>query len=235
MDNQQTRAVIWVSGTDISLLSDAINILSRELKGLYWVGVSGDQKNSVQCNGHTLPFIPIDEILKESCDYIILSGGAYNYPSIAKRLAIEGINENNLLPDKVICIPGFTVANYQHLRQSRLSIFSLNCFGGLISHLFCLPFRSPFVNLFCNEEQFVDMLDNDPRIGLSKRLVLKGTAYEQNLQFDYPIYDLNGLILNMNHYPDYEIAEKKWTERLQRVNWYNLLCLWHNEIGQSCK
>lgn len=127
-----------------------------------------------------------------------------------------------LLGDWIACIPGFTLEKYRHLQRSRLSIFSLNCFGGVISHTLGLPFLSPFVNMFLKEQEFIRFL-RAPRVYMEERLILKETKWQSDSGgFNYPVFTLGNIDLEMNHYPDFDEAIKIWEQRKARINWYNL-------------
>ena len=110
---------------------------------------------------------------------------------------------------------------YRQLQESKLSIFVRDCFGGILSHTLGLPFLSPFVNMFLNELEYIRFL-RSPRVYMEEKLIFQKTAFEKNLQFDYPIYTLGNISLHMNHYKNFDEAVAKWEERKKRINWYNL-------------
>ncbi len=133
--------------------------------------------------------------------------------------------EDKLLGDWIACIPGFTLDKYRKLQRSRLSIFSKNCFGGCISKMLGLPFRSPFVNLFLSEDDFLKFL-RAPHIYLEAEPhfeKLTGTSHEA--PDGYPLLSLGNIELNMMHYKKVDDAISKWNTRKQRINWYNLLAV----------
>ena len=136
--------------------------------------------------------------------------------------------EEKLLGDWIVTIPGFTLEKYRRLQRSRLSIFSINCFGGLISHTLGLPFRSPFVNMYFNDEEYIRLL-RAPRVYMEEHLHFKGTAWQSTLKFDYPIFTLGNIDIHMNHYHDFDEAVAKWNERKQKINWYNLFVTGYTE------
>lgn len=138
------------------------------------------------------------------------------------------LDADKLLGDWIVCIPGFTLQKYRQLQRSRLSIFSLNCFGGIISNHFGLPFLSPIVNMFFDEKEYIRFL-RSPRVYIEEKIFLSGTGYENNLKFNYPIYTLGNISLHMNHYRNFDEAVVKWNERKQRINWYNLFVTMYTE------
>ena len=47
--------------------------------------------------------------------------------------------------------------------------------------------------------------------------------YTPTVQIVFPTYLLGDVEINMNHYNNFDEAEKKWNERVKRINWENLL------------
>ena len=129
--------------------------------------------------------------------------------------------EEKLLGDWIVCIPGFALEKYRKLQRSRLSIFSMNCFGGMLSHTLGLPFLSPFVNLWLSEKNFIDLL-RAPRTFMEKNFLFKEMARQPDLNFDYPVVALDDIVIYMNHYRSFDAAVEKWNERKQRINWENI-------------
>ena len=135
--------------------------------------------------------------------------------------------EEKLLGDWIVCIPGFTLKKYRHLQRSRLSIFSMNCFGGCISNVFGLPFRSPFVNLQLLEQDFIKFL-REPHSYIEKephfeKMTNKFKWY--TLSSTVPLLSLEDISLNMTHYKKAEESISQWNDRKTRINWYNLLVI----------
>ena len=92
-----------------------------------------------------------------------------------------------------------------------------------------LPFRSPFVNLWLNEEDFIKFL-RAPRIYLEEEPHferLKDSSKEA--PNGYPLLSLGNISLNMMHYKEPDDAINKWNERKQRINWYNLIAITNTE------
>ena len=147
---------------------------------------------------------------------------------VTKDAARLNLPEEKLLGDWIVCIPGFTLDKYHRLQESELSIFTMNCFGGLLSHTLGLPFRSPFVNMFFREQDYLRFL-HEPRIYIKEQLTFKETLYDPNLKKNYPCVALRDINIHMNHYRDFEAALIKWNERKQKINWDNLFVTAYTE------
>lgn len=220
------RVLIWAEGRYIGELSMALERLHVLCDGIRLVGCASvdGAKPALPINGRVLPCVnPIPNI----ADYIVLTGNEYDYPTVLRRFTELGFEEKQLIADRTLAVPGFTFEKYAQLRALPPSILSMNCLGGLVCHLLCLPFNSPFVNLTLSEYDFIEALERDPRVSLHGELRYKGSF--RCWQFDYPVCDLNGLAVNMVHYREFSAAKAAWYERLQRVNWYNLVVMMATE------
>lgn len=224
------RILIWFQGSNSSFLVSAItNLFKNQDNNI--IGITGeiDVGKNFCINEKVIPFIPLDQVNNELTDYIVVSDVKIPFVNIMKIFLGKGFSEECVIDDRTICVPNFSFSKYKAIKKSKLSIISMNCAGGIVSHLFSLPFRSPFVNMFMNEDDFLSLLDNNPINSLFGELKLNSTRCETNSHIDYPVYELNGLLLNMNHYPDFYDAKCKWYERIQRINWYNLLVMMYTD------
>ena len=112
------------------------------------------------------------------------------------------------------------------LKKSKLSIISCNCFGGFLYHKFNLPFLSPLINMFIRAEQFIKMVSN---LKEYMKYPIKFYDIKRGASGITPVYLLNDIELNMNHYNNFDYAEAKWNERVKRINWDNLLIEMHTD------
>ena len=135
---------------------------------------------------------------------------------------------DKILFDWIVCIPGFTLEKYRKLQRSCLSIFAKNCFGGNISHTFGLLFRSPFVNLYLEQPEFIRFL-RAPRVYMEERLIFKEMQLQtEPLQgVEHAVFTLGNIELHFNHYD--KMDEHKFDERRKKINWYNLFVTMYTE------
>ncbi|SFL51258.1 Uncharacterized protein, DUF1919 family [Lachnospiraceae bacterium KH1T2] len=227
------KIALWIQGDDVQLAEFILNKISACIIDLIAISDTIDSQQSICINNMTVPFIPLNQLNSSMADYVILIKHDISYTESVKILEKKGFYEKNIISYKTICVPHFSFEKYKLLKESKLSILSLNCAGGIISHLFTLPFRSPFVNMFMNELDFLTLLEKNPMKSLSGELSLIDVGTNNNLGIDYPIFELNGFKIHMNHYSDFTYAKNKWYERMQRINWYNLLIIMYTDKKET--
>ena len=126
-----------------------------------------------------------------------------------------------LLGDWIVCIPGFTLDKYQTLQSSRLSIFSMNCFGNLILHLLALPFLSPLGNFgFLSSEDFIHFL-GAPCDYVKETPTFREQKDEDGIKHNFA--NLGDIVVSAYHYENFEDFIDMWERRKPRINWDNIL------------
>ena len=205
------RILIWAVSKDTEFLSDAINILESQHNGIEIIGKAVGEN--------------ISHLDKEVEVILVIGAKDFGMDKITQVARQLKLPEEKLLSDWIVCIPGFELEKYRRLQRSRLSIFSRQCFGGCISNMLGLPFRSPFVNLFLNDDDFLKFL-RAPHIYLEEEPHFeKLTSKSVEAPDGYPLLSLGNIYLNMMHYKEVDDAIAKWNERKHRINWYNLLVI----------
>ena len=144
---------------------------------------------------------------------------------IAKAARQLRLPEEKLLGDWIACIPGFMLKKYRQLQRSRLSIFSKNCFGGLISRTFGLPIRSPLWNLFVRNDLECLYLYQNIHACLEKKLTFLEMRWHDVMKRNHPVACLGNVGLMMVHHLDFETAEADWNKYKARINWFNLFVM----------
>ena len=91
--------------------------------------------------------------------------------------------------------------------------------GGVVSHELGLRFNSPTINLWFKPSEFIKFLSQ-----------LEHYLYDCEIQVDaessaecgYPVGRLDDINVYFTHYESFELAKKKWSERLKRLNMDNI-------------
>lgn len=114
---------------------------------------------------------------------------------------------------------------YRSLRRLRLrnrdfSLISNNCIAGIIYHDLGLPFRTPTINLFFENDDFFHFADN-LEYYLNCRIEEVHKA-----GISYPLGLLRRgeetVTVHFMHYDSFQQAAAKWAERAARIHWDNL-------------
>ena len=179
-------------------------------------------------NGKPVPFLDEKTLATVEYDIVIVGGVNVSMAAVLKDAARLGLDKDKIVLDRTICVPGFTLEKYKQLRHSQLSIISLVCWGGLAYHLFGLPFTSPTINMFFEEDDFLKLL-HDPHHYFDKELrfyKMKSTETEKNI---YPIFLLGDIQASMSHYKDVDKAREDWERRRLKINWFNTLVMMFTE------
>lgn len=124
----------------------------------------------------------------------------------------------------IICV----VVNslYESILRHRLhnhdfSILCSNCAGGVISHRLGKEFRSPTVNLWLRQRDFMK-LAADLKTYLSYDLEFVDSEY------DYPVARLHDVLIYFNHSKSAVEAAADWNRRKTRINYDNLFLLMYD-------
>ncbi len=157
----------------------------------------------------------IDHALLSEFDYLIMSQTIRETVEASKTFELIGIKPERVLSIEVFGAICFDFGSYVELHQKKVSIIASNCWGGFTYHSLKMPFYSPFINMFLEDEDYIRLLsDFDTYI---EQPLIPDTS-EKALKYDYPIGLLGDVRLHMNHYPDFDDAKKQWEKRLKRIN-----------------
>lgn len=230
------KVLLWVVSNDGRFFQGAMNILERQHNGLELVGVTAGAPIQLAKDGKIVSFVSLSEVDGGGGYDLLLVVGAkeIGMSKITKAARQLRLPEEKLLGDWIVCIPSFTLKKYRQLQRSRLSIFSVNCFGGMISNLLGLPFRSPFVNLYLDNEDFIKFL-RAPRIYLEERLFYKCQKLDSTKTIEFPVATLGNISINMMHYKTFEESVEMWERRKPRINWYNIFAVMWTENQEDLK
>ena len=194
------NVVIWLQIDNLSKGSDNTRLISPALNILNELYGDINILGTVPPPNLKLPgMVTLEKQDLKSLDFdlVLVSGYDVLLKPVIEEAEILGLDVDKFILDRTVCTPNFTLEKYRELQKSRLSIFSMNCSGGLLYHRFGLPFLSPKVNMF---------------------IKLLRTAQNEVLKIDYPVYEIGNTEWEMNHFSDFGVAERKWHERSSKIN-----------------
>ena len=110
----------------------------------------------------------------------------------------------------------------KRLRNTSFSLITNNCIGGIVSHDLGLQVRSPTVNLYFTDEDFILFCQH-------LRHYLGLPVEKVDSELGYPVGALKGdygtVRVYFMHYGSFEEAKEKWEKRSSRVDFDNLYIL----------
>lgn len=111
------------------------------------------------------------------------------------------------------------------LKNKDFTIISHNCVGGVIYHDLGLKFNTPTINLFFMAKDFIKFCNN-----LIHYLNCEMEPFNHE-KYDYPIGQIDDVLLYGLHYNSFEELKEKWDERKKRVNHDNLFIMMSERDG----
>lgn len=113
------------------------------------------------------------------------------------------------------------------LKNRDFTIISNNCWGGLISQHYGLPYRSPTCGLGIRGYDYIKFCAN-LKYYLSLRLkFIKFEDSKFKAQYkgfkSFPVAKLGDIEIYFSHYDSEEEAAEKWYRRAKRINWDNII------------
>jgi len=108
------------------------------------------------------------------------------------------VPRDKLVTYRVLEIPRFRFDQYIKLKESRVSIVSNNCWGGLIYHTLGMECLSPFKNLYLEDADYLKLLGN-LKYYLNCDLQFQEYAIEIHSGAKYPVMRLDDVSVHCNH------------------------------------
>lgn len=221
------KLLIWGTGIAYDKCIALIKYYERE-KQFSVVGVTSNDTYFHTLDGY--PMIPKEKLTDADWDWILVCASDRVVPEIRKEAVSLGISEDVILSSHILSIPGFDFEKYTQLVQSKLTILTNNCWGGVVYQQLGLKVRSPLYNMaFDDEGGYIRFLKNAKDILMNERLEFEQNGYNEVSKHFYPIYLLAGIRLRMLHDCDRDKVERKWYERISRMNWENVFVMMYTD------
>ena len=115
----------------------------------------------------------------------------------------------------------------KRLVNKDFSLFSPNCYAGIIYHRLNLEFKSPTINMFFpSKKEYLKFVSN-LRHYLNVELI---NCIDSN--YDCPVGMVDDVKIVFNHYDTFEEAKVAWNRRKSRVNYDNIYII-YDDISDS--
>lgn len=116
-------------------------------------------------------------------------------------------------------------------RKRNITLLSQNCIGGVLYHMLGLPFNSPTINMFIEDENFVKLAENPEHyFSVDAEPFEERHIDSMDESLVYPIIKVDDIILCCQHYKNCADAVTAWNKRRLRVDINNLFvigCSWN--------
>lgn len=223
-DIKSIKLLLWGTGLDWQIYIGRLKQLVA-CGDISLVGVTGNDSYYSRLDG--IPFVTKADLANIDYDYVLVIPSRY-YSQITQEAKQYGIDEDKILLSHILDIENFSFNKYVTLKKSRPSIISNNCWGGLTYHHLRLPFWSPFINMYLEDEDFIQLIYN-LREYMQEEPSYHAQGYNSDEEFSFPIFNLGDIRLYMNHYHDADEAKAIWQKRVERINWDNLFVMMYTE------
>lgn len=118
----------------------------------------------------------------------------------------------------------------KNLKNSNFSIFSPNCYAGIMYHRLGLPFTSPTINMFFPiKKQYLKFISN------IRYYIKNDLVFIEDESYDCPVAMLDDVKIVFNHYRSNEEAAECWNRRKERINYDNIFLIFDdiNDVEYS--
>ena len=113
----------------------------------------------------------------------------------------------------------------KRLRNKDFSLFSPNCYAGIIYHRLKLQFKSPTINMFFpSKKQYLKFCCN------IKYYLTVPLIECKDERFPYPVGLLEDIEIVFNHSKTFEEAYVSWNNRKKRVNYDNIFLIFDDYV-----
>ena len=181
--------------------------------------------DSTSLDGYNI--IKLTELHTVQYDFIIVMSDIY-FDEIVRELTDRGIERSKIISYRVLQIPNLDFNAYIDFKNSKVSIISNNCWGGVICRTLGIECLSPFKNLSLEDNDYIKLLNNFMHYMECEMKFLE-YAYNRNSQKNYPVMLLDDVKVHCNHDTNPEDAVEKWNRRRNKINYSNLFIEMYTE------
>ncbi|MCI8377473.1 MAG: DUF1919 domain-containing protein [Lachnospiraceae bacterium] len=220
--NKNRKCIIWGNGIDYH---NVFNLLEYEVmkQNINIVGIVSRKKDRAGVSLDGFPYIEREELRELEFDYIIVTSRR-KYAEIRMEIIDLGISGKKIVNSEVLFIPCFDFNRYFNLIENPITVFSDDCWGGMLLHSLHLEFCTPTVNtLFEDKGDYIKFVGNLP---LYLNMELKKKQEGSLRDNVYPVANLGNdadeVSISFPHVVDFAQGEREWNRRKERINYDNI-------------
>lgn len=111
------------------------------------------------------------------------------------------------------------------LKNKQFSIICPNCIGGNIYHRLGMEFKTPTINCFTTQDDYIKMIRN------LKHYMSCDITFPEELEQSkpYPVGRIDDITYYFNHDTDKEKVKKDWYRRRERIDYDNIYVILYEE------
>ena len=175
------------------------------------------------------PLLLKEQIKSSDFDFVLVMSREHYFEIMQNIIQLYSIEKERIISYRILSLPNLDFNNYIKIKNSRITIFSNNCWGGMLYHSLGLECISPFKNLSIAESDYMKFLKS-PKYYMEKEPIWDGLEeMDFNSGKKVPVLKLEDILIKCNHYPDPYYAIEKWNRRREKINWNNILIEMYTE------
>lgn len=219
------KCLIWGTGV---IYNKYFNVIKYHemIKNIEIVGVTSNTSVFTNILGYS--YVNIKSVKDTVFDVIVVMTDDNLFKEIKQEAINLGIKKDRIISYKALTLPKVNLKKYVEIVKNTPTIFANNCWGGIVYNKLGLEFRSPLINMFERDEDYIKFLEN-PQKYINTPLTLKEELYSQELNINFPVCQCDDILLYFNHYKSFEEADDCWVRRKRRINWDNLFIMMYTE------
>ena len=213
-ENVSYRVLLWGIGKTYNHLQNLIKVYEK-LKLFSVVGITANNCPPYKSiDGYKI--IKPEDIDAKIFDICIILNDKSFLDIMYYLIDIHKVSENQIVSYKMLQIPNLNISRYLCLKKERMSIFSNNCWGGIVCNRLGIECRSPFKNLFLYDKDYIRFLEN-PSYYIDINPVYIRDEVDENSKKKYPVLLISDIELHCNHSESVEDAIESWNRRKQKI------------------
>lgn len=228
------KVLLWGMGDDYEKLLNSI--LFEIHKGNIVVEAVVCKEEDIFCPQRDgFRIISQKDIKNYEFEYILVMSSHY-FKEIKNQAISEGISENRIIDASVFSLQFFDFKLYASLLENPVTIISDDCWSGYVYNRLKLPFSTPFINIYIENDEYIKLIRN-LEFFLSTELKMER---EGNLQEGiFPIASLgdetNKVNLQLVHDATFAQGKERWDRRKARINLKNIFVKMRFSISDKNK
>lgn len=218
------QCILWGDGRDYDRYINAVRY--QELSGcIHVLGITSKATIYRKIDGYSF----IHKSKLTDCDFdLLIIMSISHLEEIQLEAAEMGISEEKILSCEVFSLPNLDLKKYMEIKKRNLTIFSNICWGGIVYSRLKLKFRSPLINLYILDWDYIKLLEN-PKKYMEQPLVFERWQWNDLQNREIPVCLCGDVRIYFSHYHSFEDANQVWNKRKRRIHWEDIFVMMYTE------